>query len=157
MKQPASLALTALAALSLMLAACTTASTQASSPALPAVAAPTPQQIATQICPALQVAIAGMQAIAGLPQGAHSTLTQAQSSANALCAASSALSANDAATLEQLAFQTVLPLVETANPKLAAELEVAQLAVGFVNAIEAGAQAGSTTSPISNAKPVPIQ
>ena len=151
-KRSAITALATFATFGLVLASCTTAPTQADAPVI---AAPSPQQIATQICPALQITISGMQAIAGLPAGATGTLAQAQTAADALCAASRVLSAADAASLEQLAFQTVLPLVETGNPKLAAELEVAQLAVGFANAIEAGAQAGSTTSSITNAKPVP--
>jgi|GEM_PF-3849456 len=144
----------------LVLAGCSTTQTQPAAPALPAL---TPQQVATQICPALKVTIPAMQAIIGLPQGAYDDLASANKVINGtpasamqpatlgLCDVAKVLTGADAASLEQLAFQTVLPLVEASNPKLAAELEIAQIAVGFVNAIQAGAQAGA--SPAANPAP----
>ncbi len=145
--------LAALAACSL--AACGTAPVQASAPGSPAIPALTPNQVAAQICPALQVTIPAMQAIVGLPQGAYADLDKASQLINGtngtngelgLCAAAKVLSAADAQSLEQLAFGLVLPVVQAGNPKLAAELEAAQIVVGFVNAIEAGAQAGAAQS-----------
>lgn len=135
--------LAALAACSL--AACGTAPVQASAPGSPAIPALTPNQVAAQICPALQVTIPAMQAVVGLPQGAYAGLDRASQLINGtngelgLCAAAKVLSAADAQSLEQVAFGLVLPVVQAGNPKLAAELEAAQIVVGFVNAIEAGA------------------
>lgn len=135
--------LAALAACSL--AACGTAPVQASAPGSPAIPALTPNQVAAQICPALQVTIPAMQAVVGLPQGAYAGLDRASQLINGtngelgLCAAAKVLSAADAQSLEQVAFGLVLPVVQAGNPKLAAELETAQIVVGFVNAIEAGA------------------
>lgn len=157
MNKLALLALAAFVALGLALASCTTAPTQANAPAFPAIPALSPQQIATQICPALQVTIAGMEGIVGLPDGTYAQLKSAQSSATILCATASTLSNADVQSLEQLAFTTVLPLVEAGNPKLAAELEIVQLAVGFVNAVQASAQAGGTSTTDSNAKPAPAK
>ncbi len=144
MKQTASSLLAALAICSL--AACGTAPVQDNTTTAPAL---TPNQIATQICPALQVTIPAMQAIPGLPSGAYADLDRAAQLINGtsgqpgLCAAAKVLSAADVQSLEQVAFGLVLPLVQASNPKLGAELEAAQIVVGFVNAIEAGAQAGA--------------
>jgi len=135
------------------LGACSTAPTTPTQP----VAALTPQQIGTQICPALEVTIPAIQAIVGLPQGAYDDLEKAQvvvsgkvatatqPAVPGLCTVINTLTASDAQQLEQIAFQTVLPIVEASNPKLAAELEVAQIVVGFANAVQAGAQAGAVT------------
>ena len=124
--------------LGLNLGACTT--TNGGSPA-GALAKPatqqSPAQIAAQVCPPLQVAIAGLQADIGLPQGALHELALAAPQVQSLCASAMLATTNDATTLENLAFGVVLPIAQAQNPRLAADLLAVQIVLSVVQAAQA--------------------
>lgn len=120
----------------LILVACTTpASTGAA--ANPPVQQ-SPAQVAAQVCPPLQVAIAGLQTDVGLPQGALHDLALAAPQVQSLCTSAALATAGDAAALENLAFNVVLPIAQAQNPKLAADLLAVQIILSVVQAAQAG-------------------
>jgi hypothetical protein len=117
----------------LALAACSTpANTDAASGAAPK----PPAQIAAQVCTPLEVAVAGLQADVGLPQGALHDLALAAPQVESLCASAALANAGDAAALENLAFNVVLPIAQAQNPKLAADLLALQILLSVAQAVQ---------------------
>jgi hypothetical protein len=154
------LAILALASLSLALASCSTTSTTSptGSTAAGAPATQSPAQVAAQICPVAQLLIVDLQADTGLPAGALQTLATAGPKIATLCAAAATLNGADLQSLETLAFQTILPVAQASNPKLAAELEAVQIIVTVVQAQQA-AQAGAVpaAAPAPAVAPAPAK
>ncbi|MBV8633315.1 MAG: hypothetical protein JO002_02390 [Burkholderiaceae bacterium] len=130
----------------LNLAACTTPSTTNPTGGGTANVPPqqTPAQVAAQICPPLQVALAGLRADIGLPQGALHDLALAAPQVQNLCAGAALAGSNDAAALENLAFQVVLPIAEAQDPRLGADLLALQFVLAAFQAAQAQQAAPST-------------
>jgi hypothetical protein len=106
----------------------------------------TPAQIAAQICAPLEVAIGGLQADTGLGAPALAALAGAAPQVQSVCAAAAQATANDVATLENLAFNVVLPIAQERNPQLAADLLAVKIVLTAIEQAELAAQAGGTAS-----------
>lgn len=88
--------------------ACTTPSnndSDAKSSAVPT--APTPAQIAAQVCPPVQTAMTGLNALVGLPEGAQKDLATVGPIVAAVCTVGATVNTDN---LQQLA-QTALPAI----------------------------------------------
>jgi hypothetical protein len=100
--------LTIAAVFSFSMAACTTPSNSDSTTKGPAVAnAPTPAQIAAQVCPPVQTAMTGLNALVGLPAGAQKDLAAITPIVAGVCTVGATVNADN---LQQLA-QTALPAI----------------------------------------------
>ena len=136
--------ITALFAVAL-LAACATTTTSSST------AGQTPAQIAAQICPVATVAIVGLQGDILLPASVLNDLTALAPKVTSACALAGTMTTADLQSLQTLVFNTLLPIAETADPKIYGDLLAVQI---VVTAIEAGqaAQAGAA-SPVTTPAP----
>ena len=117
------------------LAACTSTGNSTAAPQ-------TPAQIAAQLCAPLEIAIAGLQADTALSTATLATLSGIAPQVQSVCAAASQATSGDVTTLENLAFNVVLPIAQERNPQLAADLLAAKIVLTAIEQAQA-AQSGS--------------
>lgn len=108
-----------------------------------------PAQIAAQICPPVQIAVNGLQADTALPPTILKALAAAAGPINIACASASTITSTDLQSLENLAFNVVLPAAQAYNPKLGADLLAIQIVLAAVNA----AHIGGTAPPAPSTTP----
>jgi len=101
-----------------------------------------PAQVAAQLCAPLEIAIAGLQADTSLGASMLATLSGIAPQVQGVCAAASQATSADVATLENLAFNVVLPIAQERNPQLAADLLAVKIVLTAIEQVQA-AQAGS--------------
>lgn len=90
------------AMLSCALAACSTT----------AQSIPSPSQVAARVCPPVEVAIASLQQVSGMSDGALQSLAEAQPVVNAVCAAGSTVDAVNLQTLASAGLPAIITVVK---------------------------------------------
>lgn len=115
----------------------------------------TPAQIAAQVCPPTQTAIASLQAVVGLSDDAKAKLAEAAPVVAAVCSAGSSVSVVDLKSLGSTALPAVMavvnasPLSDQDKTKIGIDLTVAQIVLSSVIA-----SLPATASPASAASGV---
>lgn len=90
------------AMLSCALAACSTT----------AQSVPSPSQVAARVCPPVEVAIASLQQVSGMSNGALQSLAEAQPVVNAVCSAGSTVDAVNLQTLASAGLPAIIAVVK---------------------------------------------
>lgn len=90
------------AMLSCALAACSTT----------AQSVPSPSQVAARVCPPVEVAIASLQQVSGMGDGALQSLAEAQPVVNAVCSAGSTVDAVNLQTLASAGLPAIITVVK---------------------------------------------
>jgi hypothetical protein len=98
----------------------------------------TPAQIASQVCPPMQVAITSLQAVVGLSDEAKAKLAEAAPVVAAVCSAGSSVNVADLKSLGATALPAVMavvnasPLSDQDKTKIGIDLTVAQIVLSSV-------------------------
>jgi hypothetical protein len=95
------------------MSACTSARTTTGGTVSPA--AQTPAQVAAQICPPIQTALSGLNALAGLPLGAKTDLDTITPLVAGVCAAGESVNLASLQTLRQTALPAIINAVKASG------------------------------------------
>jgi hypothetical protein len=103
------IALISALAIAVFLSACTSTGTTASP------ATQNPAQVAAQICPPIQTALSGLNALAGLPAGAKADLDTVTPLVAGVCAAGESVNLASLQTLQQTALPAIINAVKASG------------------------------------------